>query len=90
MPEEKVEYVTSDDCVASTLEIGKDHPEYQGKEPELVCPLKVHAAVASCRVIDTACLKERCAWWMKSLQMCSIQAIPDSIMGLMEFAEEQS
>jgi len=60
------------------------------QEPMLLCPLRVHAAIVSGRVIDTACFEEKCAWWMQSLQMCSIQAIPDCISGLMEFAEEQS
>jgi len=100
MPEEKVEYKpTCPYCGRSDCSVVTEQEQKQ--EPELVCPLRMHAWDNSHKSIKAdgglmgvqesiKCLKEKCAWWMESLQMCSIQAIPDCIGGLMEFAEEQS
>ena len=45
------------------------------QEPMLLCPFKVHAAIVSGRVIDTACFKEECAWWDILWDKCSIASL---------------
>ena len=66
-------------------------------EPELICPLRMLALERTTRIVKAdspaanghvECLKDKCAWWMQSLEMCSIQAIPDASSGLYEMLDE--
>ena len=94
MPEEKVKYTAKCPCCGRSNPKPEPEPE---PEPELICPLRMLALERTTRIVKAdspaanghvECLKDKCAWWMQSLEMCSIQAIPDASSGLYEMLDE--
>ena len=81
---------------------GRSDPQVESEQvpeqtPELICPLRMLALERTTRIVKAdspaanghvECLKDKCAWWMQSLEMCSIQAIPDASSGLYEMLDE--
>ena len=61
------------------------------QEPELICPIRMHANIAKGVPIDIECLKEKCAWWHawdNRNGICAVLFIGDSNLALYEMLDE--